>query len=612
MSDMSRPTPQSQPTTISRWRLNAILLVLAILFGRVSVQLGDVQLVRGPDLRERAREEIDRNIFIQPTRGVIRDRKGNVLALDVQYSSLFAQPHVVNPEYAPKLALVLSSLLSIPATDIETLLTNREYQWRPIKRWIAPELAERIRVLQEQDPEEWTGLQFLWEPRRVYPQETFAAHVIGAVNFNGMGISGVESYYDSVLKGSTGVITAEVDAASKPIWIAPQEATPASDGYDLDLTLDPLIQHSIERELKKAIDAHNADSGTIIVVDIHTGAIRGMASFPTYDPNRYNEYSEEVYNLNPAIGQLYEPGSTFKIATAAIGLDAGAFTAESVVDDPGSIYREGWELANWNSGGNGLITPAQMLYYSSNVGAIQFNEKTGPDTFYAKVAELGYGSATGIDMGGESPGIVANHKDPNFSMLQFDTNSYGQGIAVTPLQQVMMAATIGNDGVRMRPFIVQRRCHGDQCTETRPQQLGNPIKAEVAREVRNMLVDAANHYAPIVWTERTGSESDTWLVPGYKIAAKTGTSTVPDGYGGFEEWTIGSVLGLVPAEQPRYAVLVKIDHPKDDIWGLVTAVPVYQIIAEQLVRYERIAPDPALYGPGQKPEVAQKPEDQQP
>ena len=127
-----------------------------------------------------------------------------------------------------------------------------------------------------------------------------------------------------------------------------------------------------------------------------------------------------------------------------------------------------------------------------------------------------------------------------------------------------------------------------------------------------MLVDAANHYAPIVWTERTGSESDTWLVPGYKIAAKTGTSTVPDGYGGFEEWTIGSVLGLVPAEQPRYAVLVKIDHPKDDIWGLVTAVPVYQIIAEQLVRYERIAPDPALYGPGQKPEVAQKPEDQQP
>ena len=378
------------------------------------------------------------------------------------------------------------------------------------------------------------------------------------------------------------------------------------------MTLDPLIQHSIERELKKAIDAHNADSGTIIVVDIHTGAIRGMASFPTYDPNRYNEYSEEVYNLNPAIGQLYEPGSTFKIATAAIGLDAGAFTAESVVDDPGSIYREGWELANWNSGGNGLITPAQMLYYSSNVGAIQFNEKTGPDTFYAKVAELGYGSATGIDMGGESPGIVANHKDPNFSMLQFDTNSYGQGIAVTPLQQVMMAATIGNDGVRMRPFIVQRRCHGDQCTETRPQQLGNPIKAEVAREVRNMLVDAANHYAPIVWTERTGSESDTWLVPGYKIAAKTGTSTVPDGYGGFEEWTIGSVLGLVPAEQPRYAVLVKIDHPKDDIWGLVTAVPVYQIIAEQLVRYERIAPDPALYGPGQKPEVAQKPEDQQP
>lgn len=585
---------------------------MALLLGRVGVQLGDIQLVRSADLRMRAREEIDRNIFIQPTRGVIRDRKGNVLALDVQYSSLFAQPHVVDPEHAAKLALVLSGLLSMPATNLQELLTNREYQWRPIKRWIAPELADRIRVLQQQDPEEWAGLQFLWEPRRVYPQETFAAHVVGAVNFEGKGISGVESYYDSILKGSTGVITAEVDAASKPIWIAPQEATPASDGYDLDLTLDPLIQHSIERELKKAIDAHNADSGTVIVVDIHTGAIRGMASFPTYDPNRYNEYAEEVYNLNPAIGQLYEPGSTFKIATMAIGLNAGAFTFDTTVDDQGSIYREGWDLSNWNSGANGLITPAKVLYYSSNVGALQFNEMTGPDTFYAKVAELGYGKPTGVDMGGEAAGIVADPKDPSFSMLQFDTNSYGQGIAVTPLQQVMMVATIGNDGTRMRPFIVQRRCHGDECTDTRPEELGHPIKPEVAQAVRSMLIDSANHYAPVVWTERTGDSSDTWLVPGYKIAAKTGTSTVPDGHGGFEDWTIGSVVGLVPAEQPRYAVLVKIDHPKDDIWGVSTAIPVYQIIAEQLVRYERIAPDPALYGPGQKPEVAKEQTDQQP
>lgn len=577
---------------------------MALLIGRLGVQLGDIQLVRGQELRQRARDEIDRNIFIQPTRGVIRDSKGNVLALDVQFSSLFAQPHLIDPAYAPKLALVLSGLLGMPANDLEERLTNRDYQWRPIKRWIAPELAERIRVMQEQDAEEWVGLQFLWEPRRVYPQDTFAAHVVGAVNFEGMGISGVESYYDTILKGSTGVITTEVDAASKPIWIAPQEATPVSDGYDLDLTLDPLIQHSIERELKKAIDAHNADSGTIIVVDVHTGAIRGMASYPTYNPNRYNEYASEVYNLNPAIGQLYEPGSTFKIATAAIGLNVGSFTPETQVDDTGTVYREGWDLSNWDSGAHGPITPAQMLYYSSNVGALLLNEMTGPETFYKMAHELGYGSLTGVDMGGETPGIVANPKDPNFSMLQFHTNAYGQGIAVTPLQQVMMAATIGNDGKRMRPFIVQRRCHGDQCTETRPEELGQPIKPEVAREVRNMLVDAANHYAPVVWTQRTGESGDTWLVPGYKVAAKTGTSTVPDGFGGFEDWTIGSVLGMVPAEQPRYAVLVKIDHPKDDIWGISTAIPVYQIIAEQLVRYERIAPDPALYGPGQKPEAA--------
>jgi cell division protein FtsI (penicillin-binding protein 3) len=167
-----------------------------------------------------------------------------------------------------------------------------------------------------------------------------------------------------------------------------------------------------------------------------------------------------------------------------------------------------------------------------------------------------------------------------------------------------MMATVGNDGVMMKPYVVQRVCHGSDCVETRPEQVGQPLKAEVTRKVRAMLVDSANHYAPVVWAERTGDYSDTWLVPGYKVAAKTGTSTVPDGNGGFADWTIGSVLGLVPAEQPRYAMLVKIDHPKDDIWGVSTAIPVYQALASKIVRYERIAPNADLYGPGQRPETA--------
>jgi cell division protein FtsI (penicillin-binding protein 3) len=599
----TRTSQSNRSITISRWRINALLIVMLLVTGRIGVQLGDIQLVRHAELRERARSEIDQRIPIAPTRGVIRDRKGNVLALDVQFQSLFVQPHMVDPGQAPKLALVLSGLLSIPATEIQDALTDTSYQWRPIRRWLPPEIADRISAFKEQEAELWQGLQFVYEPRRVYPQNTFAAQVLGAVNYEGDGISGVEAAYNDILKGSTGVITAEVDATQNPIWIAPQETHPANDGFDLDLTLDPLIQHTIEGELKQAIEAHDADGGTIIVLDIKTGAIRGMASYPTYDPNRYNEYPAELYNRNPAISELYEPGSTFKIATVAIGLDAGAFTPETTVEDTGVIERYGWSLANWNSGANGPLTPALVLYYSSNVGALQLNELTGADRFYKKVAELGYGKPTGVDLSGEEAGLVRDPNAADFSPLTLDTNAYGQGIAVTPLQQVRMVAAIGNDGILMRPYIVQRRCQQQECTDTEPEIAGRPIKPEIARGVRTMLIDSANHYAPVVWAERTGDYNDTWLVPGYKVGAKTGTSTVPNGVGGFEDWTIGSVVGLVPAEQPRYAVLVKIDHPKDDIWGVSTAVPVYQAIAARLLTYERIAPDPALYGPGQKPEA---------
>lgn len=608
----SRASQPVQQVTISRWRINVVLIVIVLLTARIGVQLADVQLVRHTELRDRARAEIDQTIPIQPNRGVIRDRKGNVLALDVSFQSLFVMPQLVKQEDAPKLSLTLSALLGVPSPEILDKLTDQTYQWRSIKRWIDPVLAERISVMKEREPEQWEGLQFIYEPRRVYPQDSFAAHVIGAVNFEGDGISGVEGYYDTILKGSTGVITAEVDAARNPIWIAPQESTPASDGYDLELTIDPLIQHLIEDELKKAIDDHDADGGSIIVLDVKTGAIRGMSSFPTFNPNRYNEYPAEMYNVNPAIGSLYEPGSTFKIATVAIGLETGSFTTGTTVDDPGTVYREGWSLSNWDSGGHGPITPAQVLYYSSNVGALHLNELTGIEKFYAAVKAFGYGEPTGVDMAGEEAGIVRDPKAPDFSSLNFNTNSYGQGIAVTPLQQVRMVAMIGNDGVMMRPYIVQKRCHGDVCEETQPEVVGHPVSPEVARTVRSMLVDSANHYAPVVWAAQTGDYGDAWLVPGYRVAAKTGTSTVPDGRGGFEDWTIGSVLGLAPADQPRYAILVKIDHPKDDIWGVATAIPVYQTLAEKLMRYERIAPNPEFYSPGQQEITANAGEGEQP
>lgn len=584
--------------------MNAVLLMAVLLMARIVAQLAYVQVVRDLQVpaEERyatmARNEIDRQLTIQPRRGTIRDRMGNVLALDVERESLYVVPGLVKPQDAPRLALVLSGLIGRPAADIQAIIQDHEQVWVRIKGWLDPEVAGRITLFKEQEPQVWEGFQLIHEPRRVYPQESFAAQVIGAVNLEGTGISGIEGYYDAELRGTTGIITAEVDAQNNPIWIAPQQTLPASNGADLELTIDPLVQHVIETELKSAVDRHDATGGTVIVMDPKTGAIRGMASYPSYDPNRYYDYEPEQYNLNPAIGKLYEPGSTFKIVTVAAGLQSRAFTGETLVDDTGATDRYGWSLSNWDSGAHGMITPGQVLYYSSNVGALKLNEITGPEKFYQMVSDFGFGGPTGVDLAGEEGGIVNSPATaPDWSPLTLDTNAFGQGIAATPLQIVRMVAAVGNDGKLMRPYIVQKRCHGDACETTRPEQIGQPIEPGVAWTIRRMLVNSANHYVNPVQPD------NLWLVPGYQVGAKTGTSQIAEN-GAYSGQVIGSVAGLAPADNARYAILVKIDRPADDEFGVVTSLPVYQTIVEQLLRYERIAPDPGLVGPGQVAGVA--------
>lgn len=588
-----RTAKVNKPITIRRWRMNTVLLMAVLAIGSVGLRLGNLQIVQHDTLSKQARGEINQQIKIAPRRGTIRDRAGNVLALDVDRESVFVVPQQINQQNAPRLALMLASLLGKPAPEIQSALQDQTKLWVPLKRWLDPEIAKQIQKLADDEP----GLRLIYEPRRVYPQGSLGAQTLGAVNFENVGISGVEGYYDDLLKGVTGTITAEVDAQQNPIWIAPQQSVPASNGADLELTIDPLVQHVIETELKAAVEKHSASGGTVIVLDPRTGAIRGMASYPTFDPNHYNEYPVEMYNQNPAISSLYEPGSTFKIVTISAGLQTRSFTPDSQVNDQGIIDRYDTTLGNFDQNGHGMITPGDVLKFSSNVGALQFNEMTGPAKFYQIVREYGFGKPTGVDLAGEEAGIVHDQKEPDWSPITLDTNAYGQSIAVTPLQLVRMAAAVGNSGKLMRPYILQKSCHSDVCTTIQPHQDGQPISPEVAATVRKMLTVSANHYAD---QDGTGS---TFMMPGYQVAAKTGTSSIPEN-GGYSNDVIGSVVGLAPADVPRYAILVKIDRPKDDIWGVVTALPVYEAIIEQLLRYERIAPDPRLVGPGQVAGVA--------
>jgi cell division protein FtsI (penicillin-binding protein 3) len=589
-----RSSSSSQRVTIPHWRIMALLGLAFLLILRMVLRLGELQVVQSADLADKARREINQQVTLHPSRGLITDRHGNVLAMDIERESLWVVPAQIPANRAPQLALTLAPLIGRDEREILTALTDSEKYWLPIARWLEPAVAERIEMLEE------PGLRLIYEPRRIYPQNAFASQIIGATNFNGDGISGVESYYNTALKGITGTLTAEFDPVNNPIAIAPQERRPARDGVNLRLTIDPFIQHMVEDALKAAVEQHNADGGTILVIEPDTGAIRGMASWPPFDPNRYGDYPPEVYSRNPAVSDLYEPGSTFKIITVAAGMQTGAFTADTAINDPGVVNRFGDRFHNWNHGGNGVIDPGGVLYHSSNVGALQLNEMTGAEDFYRIVRDFGFGASTGIDLGGEEQGIVHGPSSPFFNDVLLLTNSYGQGISMTPLQLTRAVAAIANDGVLMRPYVVEEICDADECTLTEPTEVRQVVDPGVAWTVRRMLVHSANHYAPVVWSSRTGSWADQWLVPGYQVGAKTGTASIPLPGGGYDpSFTIGSVVGFAPADDARYAVLVKIDRPKDDIWGVGTAIPVFYKVVDELMDYARVQPNPGLVSPSQ-------------
>lgn len=596
----TRTTTAPKQVRLERWRISGLLLFGMFLLGMVFLRVVELQVVRHAELSQKAERLIELQLPIAPTRGAITDRMGNVLAMDVDRKSLWVVPAEVKAERVPALALSLSALVGRSPYELEAALTARDRYWVRVARWLEPEVARQIAALAE------PGLRLEYDPHRVYPQGSFAAQLVGAVNHNGDGISGIEGFFNAALKGVAGVREGEFDSLQRPIAIAPMREVPPRDGLQIQTTIDPLIQYLVEHELKGAVERHRADGGSIIVLDVQTGAVRGMASWPPFDPNNYSAYPPEVYGRNPAISDLYEPGSTFKMFTVAAGLQSRAFNADTLVNDTGVIARHGFTLKNWNAAGNGMLDSAGIMYYSSNVGALLLNELTGPEAFYQSVAAFGFGRPTGIELAGEEQGIVNAWGGPNYNDLTFLTNAYGQGISVTPLQLVAAAAAIANDGILMQPYIIEQQCEGEVCVTTEPIEAGRPIEPGVAWTIRRMMVHAANHYAPVVWGPRTGSYADQWLVPGYQIGAKTGTSSIPLPGGGYDpQYTIGSVLGFGPAEEAQFAVLVKIDRPKDDIWGVATAIPVFYRIMEELMRYERIPPDPNLFSPGQAQAQAQ-------
>ncbi len=504
-------------------------------------------------------------------RGNIVDRHGQLLATDVFRWDIGVSPDVLRDEDQEKLAHELAPLLKRSADELlAEMRAHPQARYVRLASAVDQEVGEQIANLGR------FGLIAEPRPRRYYPQNELAAHLLGFVNVEGKAFYGIEEFYQEFLTNASTLYDSQAGDEALPADFS--SFIPSPVGRDLILTLDSGIQYLVQTELRHAIEYYGAQAGTIIVLDPRTGEILAAASEPTFDPNRYYEGDQKNW-ANSAISLAYEPGSVVKAVTLAAGLDAQAITLTETFRDTGRLEVGGYEIRNSDRRAHGIVTLTDILAQSLNVGAAQVSLKLGPEAFYRYLRDFGFGRVTEVDLAGESAGIVKNPNSPLWSESDLATNAYGQGLAVTPLQLATAIAAIANDGVVMKPHLVRATVDRGRPIPIRPKAQQRAISAETARAMRQLMRDA------------TARGIDADLVPGYQVAGKTGTAQVPTSTGYSEDMTIATYVAFLPADDPRVVVLVKLDRPTRSTWAAEVTVPVFQRIAVELVRLLDIPPD---------------------
>ncbi len=553
----------------TRWR---ILATIAILSAGALILVGQLfrwQVLEHETFLALAEEEHQSEVTIRPRRGAIYDRNGFLLAADTFQYAVSASPSMISDPYTT--ADRLFPLLETSRDDTLTALTS-DTAWIPLARGVPQPIGETII--------EWdiTGIQVESHAKRVYPGETLSAHLLGFVNDNDNGFYGVEGYYDAMLRGTPGLRQGERDPFGSSIPIGLGQYIPPRDGKSLVLTIDRTAQYIVERELENAVATYQAESGTVVVLDPKTGAVLAMASWPTYDPNRFAK-TDQVLFPDPAVSEQYEPGSVFKVITIAAGLDSGVITPESTIYDGGMIEVGGRTIYNWDRQSHGMVDMTTVLGKSLNVGAAQVAVTLGKERFYTYVRRFGFGRITEVDLDSEGPGTLKTPGDPDWHESDLGTNSFGQGIATTPLQMAAAMVAVANDGLLLKPYIVQQFIEGDRTLSVQPTVVRRVILAQTAQTLTDMLVKAVIQ------------ETELAQVPGYSVAGKTGTAQIPVPGGYHPSLTVASFAGFLPADDPALVILVVIDKPQTSPWGGQVAAPVFASIAQQLVVIFDIPPD---------------------
>lgn len=558
-----------------RRRLVMVLLIGTGLFLALIIRLAWVQLAMGPELTKMAEDSWRREVPFAAKRGEIWDRNGERLAYNVSTPTVWAVPAQVKEK--EKTAKLLAAALDMTEQRVLEAVTKRSsiVSISPGGRKISQERAQEVRELG------LPGIYVAEDNRRFYPFGGLASHVLGFTGIDNQGLTGVESRYEELLKGVRGSVAYLSNARGEEMPNSTEQYVPPKDGLHLQLTIDRQIQTIMERELDQAMVKYDPEHIISIAVNPKTGEVLAMASRPGFEPGDYQQYPSEVYNRNLPIWMTYEPGSTFKIVTLAAALEEGKVSFKEAFHDKGSIEVGGARLRCWKPGGHGAETFLEVVENSCNPGFVVMGQRLGAETLFNYIKDFGFGAKTGIDLGGEENGIM--FKLNRVGPVELATTAFGQGVSVTPIQQVMAVSAAINGGKLYRPYVAKAWVDpltGETVDEVEPELVrDNVISEETSKLVREALES--------VVAKGTGRNA---FIEGYRVGGKTGTAqkVVNGRYSPTDH--IVSFIGFAPADDPQIVIYTAVDNPKGLQFGGLIAAPIVQNIMEDSLRYLGIPP----------------------
>jgi stage V sporulation protein D (sporulation-specific penicillin-binding protein) len=574
-----------------RKRLFVSLIIGTLMFLALITRVGYVQIWKGAELSKQAENSWRREIPFTAQRGEIQDRNGTPLAYDISSPTVMAVP--VQIKDAADTARQLASKIQISEGKLVEMLKKKTFivKLQPGGRKITPEKAQEIRNLN------LPGIYIAEDFKRYYPLGEFASHILGFTGIDSQGLTGVELEYDQYLRGISGNVAFLSDVQGRQMPGSTDEYTKPREGLTLQLTIDKPIQTILERELDQAVLQYQPKHAIGIAMDPKTGEVLAMASRPTYDPGNYKAYSSEIYNRNLPIWMTYEPGSTFKIITLAAALEEGKVNLQQEhYFDKGYIEVAGAKLRCWKKGGHGDQTFLQVVENSCNPGFVVMGQRVGKEKLFDYITQFGFGQKTGIDLAGEENGIL--FKPSQVGPVELATTAFGQGVSVTPIQQVAAVSAAINGGKLFTPHVAKAWLDpvtGSVVQEIEPEFVRQVISEETSKKVRLALES--------VVAKGTGRNA---YIDGYRVGGKTGTAQkiINGRYSASEH--IVSFVGFAPADDPEVVIYVAIDDPQGLQFGGLIAAPIVRNIMEDTLRYLDVEPRKDQLNKLYRPELGER------